>query len=41
MGWPIAHIRNMAWLAVTVNVLLVIGLGPLVLTGMRSSPASS
>jgi hypothetical protein len=30
VAWPVAHIGNIAWLAVTVNVLLVAGLVPLV-----------
>lgn len=29
VGWPVAHIGNVAWLAVGVNVLLVLGLVPL------------
>lgn len=29
VAWPVAHIGNVAWLAVTVNVLLVVGLVPL------------
>jgi hypothetical protein len=29
LAWPVAHIGNIAWLAVTVNVLLVVALSPL------------
>ena len=29
LAWPVAHIGNVAWLAVTVNVLLVVGFGSL------------
>ncbi|MEJ7831522.1 MAG: hypothetical protein WKF79_01280 [Nocardioides sp.] len=29
LAWPVAHIGNIAWLAVSVNVLLVVGLAPL------------
>lgn len=39
--WPIAHIGNIAWLAVTVNALLVTGLVPLALTGRRSTTANA
>lgn len=28
LAWPVAHIGNVGWLAVTVNVLLVMGLVP-------------
>lgn len=30
IGWPVAHIGNIAWLAVVVNVALVVGFGSLV-----------
>jgi len=30
VAWPVAHIGNIGWLAVVVNVLLVLGLVPLV-----------
>jgi hypothetical protein len=30
VAWPVAHIGNIAWLAVVVNVLLVVGFGSLV-----------
>lgn len=30
LAWPVAHIGNVAWLAVTVNILLVVALAPLV-----------
>lgn len=36
VGWPVAHIGNIGWLAVTVNVLLVLGLVPLARIGRRS-----
>lgn len=29
VGWPVAHIGNIAWLAVTMNLLLVVALVPL------------
>jgi hypothetical protein len=43
--WPVAHIANIAWLAVSVNALLVLGLAPLAWTsskwpGWPSSSAS-
>jgi hypothetical protein len=41
LAWPIAHIGNIAWLAVAVNVLLVVGLVPLARTGGRSGTAGS
>jgi len=37
--WPVAHVGNVAWLAVSVNVLLVIALVPLALTDLRSPAA--
>lgn len=33
VAWPVAHIGNIAWLAVLVNVLLVLGLVPLARSG--------
>lgn len=40
VAWPVAHIGNVAWLAVTVNVLLVVGLVPLARStvGKATSP---
>jgi len=32
LAWPVAHIANIAWLAVAVNALLVLGLVPLART---------
>lgn len=32
IAWPVAHIGNLAWLAVTVNVVLVVALVPLAWT---------
>lgn len=39
LAWPVAHIGNIAWLAVTVNVLLVVGFVPLPWTVKK--PATS
>jgi hypothetical protein len=36
LAWPLAHIGNIGWLAVTVNALLVVGLVPLAWLGRRS-----
>ena len=38
IAWPVAHIGDIAWLAVTVNVLLVAGLVPLALTSASPPP---
>lgn len=35
IAWPIAHIANIGWLAVLVNLLLVIGLSPLAFKRIR------
>ena len=35
VAWPLAHIGNVGWLAVTVNFLLVLGLVPLAWIGRR------
>jgi len=39
VAWPVAHIGNIGWLAVAVNVLLVLGLVPLV-TGAHGGPGA-
>jgi hypothetical protein len=36
VAWPVAHIANIAWLAVVVNALLVVGLGAIALAGARN-----
>ncbi len=36
VAWPVAHIGNIGWLAVTMNALLVLGLVPLAWLGRRS-----
>jgi hypothetical protein len=41
LAWPVAHIANIGWLAVVVNVALVVGFGSLTWTqGERSQPAA-
>ena len=39
LAWPVAHIGNVGWLAVVVNVLLVLGLVPLAAVG-RTRPGT-
>jgi hypothetical protein len=41
LAWPVAHIANIAWLAVLVNVALVAAFGALAATGTRTVPAGS
>ena len=42
VAWPVAHIANIAWLAVIVNVLLVLGLVPVGWTSVTgSAPTAS
>lgn len=41
VAWPIAHIGNVAWLAVTVNALLVTALVPLAFADRRLTRADS
>jgi hypothetical protein len=40
-AWPVAHIANVAWLAVAVNVALVVALGTLPRTALVSPAASN
>jgi hypothetical protein len=39
VAWPVAHITNIAWLAVMVNVALVVGFGNLLWSGHKSGNA--
>ena len=39
IGWPVAHIANVGWLAVLVNVLLVAALAPVAVARTAPSPA--
>lgn len=39
LAWPVAHIANIAWLAVAVNVLLVAGFVPLAIRPPSARPA--
>ena len=41
LAWPVAHIGNVAWLAVAVNLLLVVGLAPLVTYGAAADTSAS
>lgn len=41
LAWPVAHIGNIAWLAVTVNIVLVVGFGSLVWAHSQRSHASA
>jgi hypothetical protein len=39
IAWPVAHIANIGWLAVAVNVALVVGFGSLIWPHGRPAPA--
>lgn len=41
LAWPIGHIGNIAWLAVAVNIALVVGFGSLAWTRPQHSQASA
>ncbi|GAA2656114.1 hypothetical protein [Paractinoplanes durhamensis] len=41
LAWPVAHIANIGWLAVAVNVALVVALGAVAVTAFRApAPAA-
>jgi hypothetical protein len=41
VGWPVAHIANVAWLAVAVNVVLVVAFGGVAGTTFRTAQANA
>ncbi len=41
LAWPIAHIANIGWLAITVNVMLAVAIIPLAFRELEPQPRSS